>query len=73
MLLDVVAVLLWSTCWTTAGYVLGAAALAVLREAGDAGRWILVAVAVIAIAALLVRRRRRKAAGPSPREGKPGA
>jgi membrane protein DedA with SNARE-associated domain len=73
ILLDVVAVVLWSTCWTTAGYVLGAAALALLEAVGDAGRLILVALAAIAIVALLVRRRRRRAAGSSPGDGTPDA
>jgi membrane protein DedA with SNARE-associated domain len=71
LLLDAVAVVLWSTCWTTAGYVLGAAALALLGAIGDAGRWILVAIAVIATVALLVRR--RKAASSPPRDGAPRA
>ena len=65
LLLDAVAVVLWSTCWTTTGFVLGAAALALLGTVGDAGRWMLGAIVTIAIAVLVVRRRRRKAADPS--------
>jgi len=69
LLLDAVAVVLWSTCWTTAGYVLGAAALTVLSAIGDAGRRSVFAIAGLSIAALLaLRRLRRKFTIPSPRD-----
>ena len=70
LLLDAVAVVLWSTCWTTAGYMLGAAALALLGAIGDSGQWILVLVAAIAITVLLLRHR-RKAAKSSTVDGAP--
>ena len=69
LLLDAVAVVLWSACWTTAGYVLGAAALALLSAIGDAGRWTLFAIVGIVIAADVARRRHhRKFAAPLPRD-----
>jgi len=70
LLLDAVAVVLWSTCWTTAGYLLGAAALALLGAIDDSGRWILALVAAIAITVLLLRHR-RKAAKSSTVDGAP--
>ena len=73
LLLDAVAVVLWSTCWTTAGYMLGAALLAVLGAIGDAGRWIFALVAGIAITVLLLRHLRRKAADSSTGDGTPNA
>jgi len=72
LLLDAVAVVLWSTCWTTAGYMLGAAALALLGAIGDSGQWILVLVAAIAITVLLLRQR-RKAPDSSTGDGTPNA
>ena len=71
LLLDALADVLWSRCWTTAGHALGAAALALLSAIGDAGRWILFAIAGIVIAAVVARRRcRRKFAAllPPPAE-----
>jgi len=61
MLLDLIAVLLWSICWNTVGYVLGAAVVALLGELGNAGRLVLAGAAAIAIAALVIRHRQHKA------------
>lgn len=63
LVLDVVAALLWSVAWVSAGYVLGEAAEQLLATVGPLGRWLVGGVlAAVAVASFVYLRRRRVAA-----------
>jgi membrane protein DedA with SNARE-associated domain len=62
--LDALAAALWSSCWTSAGFLLGETAQVLLERFGQFGRMLfigLLAAAAIGVLALHLRRRRARA------------